>query len=288
MPERQNNIEDLPIQRISPEIEPDHTTSGLKEMWAHRNLLKDFVLHDIRERYTGGSFGFFWAFITPFIELMTYTFVFHGLIGVNFSQSGDWRNYALFLFCGMVCWQGLADGISHATTSVSQYGHLIKKVHFPSILLPSFHIVSATINQSIRFIVLLCIALVLGEGISWHIALVPVVMLLQFFFTLGIGLLMSVSQVYLRDTNHWLNAFLLMWMFVTPIFYPASSYPVKYMLLLQLNPLAHLVGIYRELILNHTLPHPNSFVILLVISMFIFVVGQSVFHHHKSHFSDYI
>jgi lipopolysaccharide transport system permease protein len=288
MPQRRTNIEDLPIRRISPDIEPDHTTSGIKEMFKHRSLLKDFVSHDIRERYTGGSFGFFWAFITPFIELMTYTFVFHGLIGVNFSQSGDWQNYALFLFCGMVCWQGLADGVSHATTSVSQYGHLIKKVRFPSILLPSFHIVSATINQSIRFVVLIGIALLLGEGISWHIVLVPLVMLTQFFLTLGIGLLMSVSQVYLRDTNHWLNAFLLMWMFITPIFYPASSYPVKYMLLLQLNPLAHLVGVYRELILNHTLPHPNSIVILVVISMFIFVVGQSVFHHHKSHFSDYI
>ena len=107
-------------------------------------------------------------------------------------------------------------------------------------------------------------------------------------FTLGLGLLLATANIYFQDTNHWVNAVLLMWMFVTPVFYPAASYPEKYILLLQLNPLAHLVGIYRELILNHTLPHPNSFVILLVISMFIFVVGQSVFHHHKSHFSDYI
>ena len=147
---------------------------------------------------------------------------------------------------------------------------------------------SATLNQSIRFLVLIAIALILGEGISWHVILVPIVMFSQFLLTLGIGLLMSVSQVYLRDTNHWLNAFLLMWMFVTPVFYPASSYPAKYMLLLQLNPLAHLVGVYRELILNHTLPHPNSIIILFVISMFVFVVGQSIFHHHKSRFSDYI
>ena len=92
MPQSLTNIEDLPVRRISPDIEPDHTTSGIKEMWKHRTLLKDFGSHDIRERYTGGSFGFFWAFITPFIELMTYTFVFHGLIGVNFSQTINFKN----------------------------------------------------------------------------------------------------------------------------------------------------------------------------------------------------
>ena len=99
---------------------------------------------------------------------------------------------------------------------------------------------------------------------------------------------MCTTHVYFRDTRHWLNTILLMWMFITPVFYPAASYPPKYSLLLQLNPLAHLVGIYRELILNHSIPHPNSIVIFSVVSIMCLVVGYSVFHHHQKKFGDYV
>ena len=113
-------------------------------------------------------------------------------------------------------------------------------------------------------------------------------MLLQISFTLGLGLLLATANIYFQDTNHWVNAVLLMWMFVTPVFYPAASYPEKYVLLLQLNPLAHLVGIYRELILNQSFPHPNSLLIFGVVAVLLLFVGHSVFHHHHKKFADLV
>jgi ABC-2 type transport system permease protein len=102
------------------------------------------------------------------------------------------------------------------------------------------------------------------------------------------GYFLSTVAVYFRDTLHWVNAFLLIWMFVTPIFYPPNVYPPKFKFLLQLNPLAHVVGVYQELILNHRLPHPNSLLVVGVCAALAFLVGYSVFAHHRWRFADLV
>ena len=135
---------------------------------------------------------------------------------------------------------------------------------------------------------LLAAVLLVSGSLSWHLLLVPLVMILQAAMVLGIGMLLSTASIYFRDTLHWVDAVLLMGMFITPIFYPASNYPKRFNLLLQVNPLAHLVGVYRELILNHDLPHPHDFLIIAMVAVFSLLIGYSVFHHHRDRFSDLI
>jgi len=276
------------VQTIGPETEPGHASGGLGELWRHRRLLWDFVVRDLRHRYLGSSIGFFWTVITPLFELLTYTFVFHALIGVKIDEGSGAANYALFLFCGMVTWMALSDGLSRCSSVVIEHSHLVKKVNFPVIVLPGHVIASAVLNQSIRLLVLLGAILLMGGSPSWHLLLVPVVMAIQATMVLGIGMLLSCASIYFRDTLHWVDAVLLMGMFLTPIFYPASTYPKRFNLLLQVNPLAHLVGVYRELILNNELPHPHDFLIITMVAVFALLIGYSVFHHHRDRFSDLI
>jgi len=273
---------------ISAETEPGHASAGLFALWTHRTLLWDFIARDLKRRYTGSSIGFFWTVITPLLELVTYTFVFHGLLKIDFHPAAGWTHYALFLFSGMVTWLMVSDGLSHATISISNHAHLIKKAPFPSIVLPAHLVFSATLNQGIRMIILIVAALLFSGGISALVLLIPFVMVVQTALTLGLGLLLATANVYFRDTNHWVSAMMLLWMFLTPVFYPAASYPKEFILALQLNPLAHLVGIYRELILNSSMPHPNAMIIVTVMSGLILLIGYSVFHHHQSKFADLV
>lgn len=273
---------------VGPEIRTGHASGGVWSIVKHRELLWGFVVRDLKNRYVGGAFGVLWTIVTPLAELIIYSFVFHGLMGVRFQPTGGWENYALFLFSGMVTWLSFSDGVSHASSSIISHAHLLKKLHFPLLLLPAHIVISAIINQSIRLGVLLGAILVFGGGLSWTVFLVPLVLVMQGVFTLGLSFLLSTMHVYFRDTKHWVSTILLLWMFVTPVFYPAASYPVKYSLLLQLNPMAHLVGIYRELILNSNVPHPNSFIIFFVVSVMSVLVGYSVFHHHQKKFGDYV
>ncbi len=273
---------------IGPGPTPGHASGGVGELWTHRRLLWDFVLRDLRHRYLGSSIGFFWTVITPLLELVTYTFVFHAIIGVRFDEGTGVAHYALFLFCGMVTWLALSDGLTRCSTVILEHGHLVKKVNFPVIVLPGHVVASAVLNQCIRIGVLLAAVIVLGRGVSVHLLLVPLIVLIQAAMVLGGGLLLATASIYFRDTIHWVSAVLMMWMFVTPIFYPAANYPKPFMLFLVLNPLAHLVGVYRELILNQALPHPHSVLSLVVVSGVMLLVGYSVFHHHQAKFSDLI
>lgn len=269
-------------------LDGDQFLGGVGQLWRHRRLTWAFVLKDLRHRYTGSTIGFFWTVITPLLELCTYTFVFHVLIGVKFHPAGGWSNYALFLFAGMVTWMAFAEGLTGATTSISAHAHLIKKLNFPAVVLPAHLIVSAVLNQGIRLSVLCGAAIFLGHGLSWHLALVPLVVLVQTTLVLGLGLILATMNVFFRDTIHWLRSLLLLGMFMTPIFYPASAYPARFKLVLQLNPMAHLVGVVQELMLNHRFPHPHSIILTIIVSVIFLVIGYSVFHHHQNKFSDLV
>ena len=281
-------LSDSPVQIIGPDPEPGHATGGVAALWRHRHLLWDFVVRDLKHRYLGSSIGFFWTVVTPFLELVTYTFVFHILIQINFNEGDGWADYALYLFCGMITWLALSDGFSRCTSVMVDHSHLIKKVNFPTIVLPGHIVVSAVLNQFIRLGVLAVAMVFLNRGLSWHFLLVPFVVFIQAVFIIGGGLLLATANVYFRDTIHWVNAVLLLWMFVTPIFYPTSILEENYNLLLQLNPLAHLVGIFHELVLNQRLPHIHSVLVAVVMAFLSLLVGYSVFHHHRHKFADLI
>ncbi len=277
-----------PFPRVpAPGVSPA-SFGGATEFWHHRRLLWAFVLTDLRNRYVGSSIGFFWTVVTPLLELVTYTFVFHGLIGVNFHPDGGWGHYALFLFSGMVTWLGVSDAIVRSTPSLKENAHLIKKVNFPSIVLPAHMVASALLNQCLRLAVLVVAVSVIGPGPSWAMLLIPPMLVVQHAFTLGIGLFLSTMNVYFRDTAHWVNAGLMLWMFITPIFYPAAIYPKKFILLLQLNPLAHLVGIFQEIVMNQTLPHPHSLAVATVLALFSLLAGYSIFSYHRERFADLV
>ena len=141
-------------RRITPDTDPGHATGGLGDLWRQRRLVLAFVVNDLKHRYTGSSIGFFWTVITPLLELTTYTFVFHVVLGIRFHPAGGWSHYATFLFCGMVTWFSVQDGLSRATTCISDHAHLIQKVNFEAITLPGYVVASAVFNQIIRLGVL--------------------------------------------------------------------------------------------------------------------------------------
>lgn len=258
----------------------------LKLLWTHRDLLLQFAFNDLKHRYIGSLMGVFWMVINPIIELATYTFVFHVLMKVNFSPQGGVVHYSLFLFCGMVAWFAVADSLNRSVKCITESGHLIKKVNFPAAVLPGHIVLSAVFNQSVRTVILALGVIFVGNGLSGWFLLVPGFIVLQAIFVVGLAFFLSTAQVYFRDTAHWVNAGLLAWMFVTPIFYPASAYPDQAQLLLQLNPLAHIVGIYQELILNQRLPNVRQIFLVVLFSFGTFAAGYSVFAHHRKRFAD--
>ena len=291
--------------QAEPQVNPDRNPTGsedalgtepvfaeLKKLWTHRRLLGTLTINDLRYRYMGSSIGFFWTVFNPIVELITYTFVFHVLMGVQFSERGGTVHYSLFLFCGMIGWFGLAEGCQRATWSIRENAQLIKKVNFPAAVLPSSVVLSAVINQYIRFGVLAVAIIFLGTGAGTGLS--PLVVTLPFFvglqavFVLGLAFFLATAHVYFRDTGHWVNALFLAWMFITPIFYPPHAYPQEFQILLQLNPMAHFVGIYQEILLNARVPDIRQMLFACLYAGSSLIIGYSVFVHHRKKFADLV
>lgn len=283
-----------PIETPPPRIHrageplPGSVAGELRELWRGRDLLLALVRNDLRARYVGSSIGFFWTVVNPILELVTFTFVFHVLIGVKYHPAGNTTQYVLFLFCAMVVWNAFADGITRATTSIRAHAHLVRKLNFPSIVLPAHVVLSAGVNQLFRLLILFGGMVLLGDGLSWQIALLPPFLLLQACFTLGIGLMVATFNVYFRDMGHWVEAALRIGMFVTPVFYPASAYPREFVLLLYPNPMAQFVGITQGLLLNQHVPFVNSMIWAALTSAAALVVGLWVFAHNRRQFADLV
>ena len=251
-------------------------------------LVRSFVIKDIKTRYVGSLMGFFWTVVHPLLELLTYTFVFTVILRVRFEDHYSTATNALFLFCGMVPWLAVSETLTRSVNSVRENAHLVKKVRFPPSILCMTASLAEAFSQLVRWGLLLGAAILFGDGLSWHLILVLPVMLLQILFTQGLGLLLSTTQVFFKDTQHLLGPTLMIWMFITPIFYPARDFPKEFSPLLMLNPLAHVVGIYRELILNHRFPHWGSVVILGTCAVLAFVLGAFTFQRHAKRFPDLV
>lgn len=279
------------VSTPSAPVDPPAPPSALAELlslWRARNLLAAFTRNELRVRYVGSSIGVFWTVINPIIELLTYTFVFHTLLSVSFHPTGTTRHYVLFLFCGMLSWAGFADGITRCTNCITDNAHLVRKLNFPAIVLPAHLVLSTLVNQGFRFAILLLGMLLIGDGWSWHILLALPFFLVQAALTLGVGMFLATLNVYFRDMGHWVNAGLMIGMFVTPVFYPASAYPRQFILLLYPNPMAQFIGIYQSSLLNQQAPVVTSMIYACVVSGVALIVGASVFAHNRREFPDLV
>ncbi len=289
--EREGRVGTITVSALADEksVEPvEALVVFFKDFFQFRNLLYAFVANDLRFRYVGSSIGFFWTVIDPIVELAIYTFVFSVLLKVRFAPEGDTTNYALFLFCGMITWFNIQETLSRCTTVLNESAHLIKKMRFPSVILPSQVVLSGMVNQAIRILILVVGVLVTGYGVSYHVLFVPFLMFAQILFTLGLGMIVATLGMFFKDISHVMKAVLMVWMFMTPIFYPPAAFPRKFYALLVMNPLAHLVGMYQELLLNLRFPHQGSVIIFGASALFLFFVGSYVFARYQGQFADLV
>ena len=270
-------------------VEPPSAIGELRALWDARRLFWALTANDLKVRYLGSSIGFFWTVVNPILEIATYTFVFYVLLDVRFHAGQTTGQYVLYLLCGMVAWNGFADGLVRATTAITAHGHLIRKVNFPPIVLPAQMVASAVINQLFRTAVLLVACILIGDGLTWHALLLPPFLLAQSLFCLGAGMLLSVLNVYFKDVGHWVNAALMIGMFVTPVVYPPGLYPRKFFLLLYPNPMAQYIGVYQNLLLGHRLPTAFTSVLYAFLAAGLaLMVGASVFAHNRRRFADMV
>jgi len=219
--------------------------SNLATLLRYRGLISSLVARELKARYRGSVFGFFWSFINPLLLLLIYSFVFTTIIP---NEEPKTRPYALFMFCGILPWTWFSSSLSDAAGSLIAGGNLIKKVLFPAEVLPIVSVLTNMVHFFLGLPILIAFLLVYQNcprpnNLLWF----PVAVIVQLVFTTALALILSALAVHFRDIKDILANLLTLWFFATPIIYPWFQPSVrKFHTFFDVNPFTHLAVTYQE------------------------------------------
>jgi len=215
---------------------------NLAEVWAHRELLYFLTWRDIKIRYKQTALGALWAVIQPLFPMLIFTL----FLGRLAKMPSDGIPYSIFAYAGLLPWTYFASAVGNSSQSVVGSSNLISRVYFPRMIIPGAAVLAALVDFAIAFVLL-------GVLMAWHrIPLTPsVLMLLPLialvtFLALGFGMLLAGLTVKYRDFRFALPFLIQVWMFATPVIYPASLVPEKWRWVLALNPLTGVIEGFRS------------------------------------------
>ncbi len=266
--------------------------------WRHRELLISFVWRDLKARYEGSLFGRLWPFLNPLILFGVYYLVFALVLKQRFAVAGqeqlEGSIAAFYIMAGLLPWIAFSESLVRCTGVVLENANLVKKIAFPSQLLPLY----AVIVNAVYFLIGLAV-LVIARAVAFK-SLPPTVWLLllaiplQVVFTTGLGLLLGAANIFLRDTAQSIQLILMLWFFTTPIVYPATLITEdpefhQWAWVLNLNPFHHLLEIYRAaLVYDHVSVPWSSIGVFALIAIAVFIPGHAFFLATKGRFADEI
>ena len=225
----------------------------LRELIRYRDLIRNLVVSEIKTRYKNSILGFVWSLLNPLAMMLVFTVVF-GVLWPNEQM----EKYPIFLLCGLLPWNFFSASVVSSMNSVLGNGNLIKKVYFPREVLTIAAVLAQLVNFLLALIVLFAALIIFRTNFSPWLWTLPLIILIQTCFSLGIGLVLSTLQVFYRDTQMAMEVVMLAWFFLTPVFYRAAQLPEYYQvgiielpvqrIMYILNPMASLINVYRDLL----------------------------------------
>ena len=219
-------------------IEPTRgwTSLRLGDVWEYRELLYFLVWRDVKVRYKQTALGAAWAILQPLMTMVVFTIFFGNLAGVG----SDGLPYPIFSYAALVPWTFFAQGLSQSSDSLVASANLVRKVYFPRLVIPAASVLAGVVDFAIAFVVLFALMAYYGIWPSAAVVFLPLLLLLAFATALGVGMWLSALNVQYRDVKYVLPFFIQLWLFVTPVIYPASRVTTK---LVQLGLPAWIYGL---------------------------------------------
>jgi lipopolysaccharide transport system permease protein len=250
-----------------------------------RTLLLEMVKRDFKQRFAGSAAGWLWGVVHPLVLLASWTFVFQLCLKTP-TQSPLTENYTIFLFCGFLPWLLFQETVQRSSAALLDHANLITKTLFPSEVVPVSIFLSALINHIIAIGLVTIAVAIWDKGVSPMMLFLPVYILLNGLFAIGLGWIFGSLNVYLRDTAQVVQVALTLWFWITPIFITRELVPAQFRFLVDWNPLSYIVNAYRHLILDVELPNFQELAIVTGFAVATFVIGGLFFRHLKRGFAD--
>lgn len=254
----------------------------LKELYRYREMLKNLVKKDLRTRYKGSVLGFLWTFVNPLLQLIVYTVIFSTIMRINIEK------FYMFLFVGLVPWIFFATSVQVSAGTIIANKDLVKKIYFPREILPLSVVTSGLMNLLFSFAIVFIALIVSRINITLNIVYLPVIILVEYVFTLGLSLIVSSLNVYFRDLEHILGILMMAWFYFTPIIFPVEMIPKEYLKYFFLNPMTPIIISFKDVLYYGKSPDFIMLGISFIIGLLVLIFGFNLFKVLQKNFAEEI
>ncbi len=255
----------------------------MKQILSYRHLIKNLVVKDLKLKYRDSVFGFLWSLLNPVFMIVTY------VIAFKYIMKASAPNYVLFLLAGVLHWNLFAQCLSASTGAVVDNAGLVKKVYFPLEALPLGAIFFSLVQYLFALVVFFPVALIfLHLRLSWVLLLVFPILFLQILFSIGLGFLVSTITVFYRDVKHFVEIFLMLGFWLTPVVYQFTDVPVRARAWIADNPMTDFISSYQSVLLHNQTPAPLFWRNMLIAVFLSLLIGAWTFSRFKTRFAEEI
>ena len=248
------------------------------------NLIKYFLIKDIKSRYAGSGLGVFWTFILPVFQILLYWFVFSTIMRVR-PYSNAQIPYVYFLLSTFFFWLAFSESFTRSGMVIVENAEIVKKVHLPNIVLPVSVTLSSYLHNMIGVIIFIVIFAASGS-LHPHLFLIAPVLFLQLLFSVGLGMVMAALVPYVRDLQQVVGYVIQGMFFLSPVIYSLDAIPERFRGLAYLNPITVFIESYHTIIFERHLPGLWYVVGMVCISGLSIFLGIKVFNKLKEGFAD--
>ncbi len=256
-----------------------------KELWAYRELLGFMVWRDVSVRYKQSILGILWALLTPLITMVIFTIIF----GKVAKIPTDGIPYPIFSYAGLLPWLFFSQSLQKATSSMVAERNLLTKIYFPRLIVPMAATLAPLVDLLIASSVLFAMMFYYQFTPTLHsLYLLPLCVIWAWVTAVGVGAWLSAFNVYFRDVGQMIPFIVQVWLYASPVVYPASLVPPSFQWLYALNPMAGVIEGFRWALFAHG--NPPGFAVLLsaAVSVVLFVTGGLFFKRMERSFADVV
>jgi lipopolysaccharide transport system permease protein len=226
----------------------------LSGAWRYRFFISSSIRTELRTKFVRSRLGGLWMILNPLAQVLIFAFVLSAVLSAKLPGISNRYAYAIYLMAGTLGWSLFAEIVNRCLTLFIDNGNILKKLAFPKIALPFVVIGSALVNNVLLLLAILAIFGVLGHAPGMALLWLPLLMLVAITLAVGLGLLVGVLNVFLRDVGQVVPVIMQFVYWFTPIVYMVNIIPEQYRPWLGLNPLIALVTAYQDVMLYNRTP----------------------------------
>jgi lipopolysaccharide transport system permease protein len=258
----------------------------LKTIWHYRYFITSSIRTEFRSRFARSRLGGFWMILHPLAQVAIYALVLSAVLSAKLPGIDNRFAYSLYLMAGMLGWNLFAEVLGRSVNVFVDNGNLIKKLSFPRIALPLVVFGSALVNSALLFGAILIVFGLLGHFPDQNILWLPLVAAITLGMSAGLGILLAILNVFIRDISQIMGIVLQFWFWLTPVVYMHNIIPEKYRMWLFLNPMTAVVVGFQDILLYKQRPDLASLVYPLVLAVVFLALALVMYRRGSEDMAD--